>query len=95
MWPITRDPSRAKSLTVLAKNSVDPGNTDGALLRLNDNVVALLEAIEVILIHGDRFKPLLLTPRGESEADRLAIPQSLEEFDTRSAQRVIILLFDF
>ena len=44
------------TIFLLAKNSVDPGNAELALLRLNDNVVALLEAIEVILIHGDMFK---------------------------------------
>src|ERR1700688_4463016 len=53
---------------LLAKDSVDPGNTEFALLRLNDNVVALLEAIEVILIDGDMFKGPPISPGSDDEA---------------------------
>src|ERR1700733_7347032 len=53
---------------LLPKNSIDPGNAELALLRLNDDVVALLEAIEVILIHGDMLKAPPVLPRGNDEA---------------------------
>src|ERR1700688_4423939 len=52
----------------LSKHSVDPGNADRAFLRLNDNIVALLEAIEVVLIHGDMFKAPPVSPRGNDKA---------------------------
>src|ERR1700691_5834000 len=53
---------------LLPKNSVYPGNTEFALLRLNEDVVALLETIEVILVHGNMFKAAAVAPRGDDQA---------------------------
>src|SRR6202162_5056605 len=64
--PLTATHAARNSL--LAKHSVDPGNIEFAFLRLNDNVVALLETIEVILIDGDMFKGPAISPGSDDEA---------------------------
>src|ERR1700692_3770143 len=53
---------------LLAKHSVDPGNPNSALLRLNDNVVALLEAIKIILIDRDMLKGTPVSPGSDNQA---------------------------
>ena len=52
---------------LLAIDTVHPGNSQRALLRLNDNVVSLLEAIVVILIHRDPFNSLSAAPGGDHQ----------------------------
>jgi hypothetical protein len=68
MWPDTGEPPSLVKSLLLSKNSVNPGNAHRTLLRLNDDVVSLLEAIEVILVHRDVLKAPAVPPGGDNQA---------------------------